>query len=58
MELNPYEAPKELGHIPPGPIVNTILGMRRGFAIVAAIISLALIGAVFAGCVFVLLANR
>ena len=58
MEPNPYDAPRECGYLPLGPITNTILGMRRGFAIAAAIIALAFISYVIAGIVFVLLANR
>ncbi len=58
MEPNPYEAPKELGYVPPDPIANTILGMRRGFALVAAMISLAIASVVIAGVVFTLMANR
>ena len=58
MEQNPYESRRELGYIPPRPIANTILGMRRSFAIVAAIISVAILCDMVAGCVFVLLANR
>jgi len=56
MEPNPYEAPKEQGYRTPRP-VDIILGMRRSFAIFAAIVSLAFISAVIAGCVFVVLAN-